>query len=223
MIAAPHYSSGLKSRYGTRLSADPVLTGGRPLSWGKKRVGAPHERPGEGSKHAGTEAPRSRREGPEDQPWVVHAAKTQPRAARQSGWEATGRAHQAVVANLRRSCCSRAGPVGTPGDGPGRRVQGTRGYTRGRTPWLGGAQTCARRVYADHGRKPVPRAEGAPRSSGGLEPDAGHPTVRDHREALGTVDDGGMRIPLRHRKGGCRSLPSYSAARAVSIPILACE
>jgi len=63
------------------------------------------------------------------------------------------------------------------------------------------------------------REEGARRSRCGLEPDSGNPTVRDHREALGTVDYGGTRIPLRNRKGGCRSLPSFSAARPVSIPI----
>jgi len=36
----------LKSLYGTLLSADPVLTGGRPVSCGKKRAWAPHELPG---------------------------------------------------------------------------------------------------------------------------------------------------------------------------------
>jgi len=30
----------------TLLSADPVLTGGRPMAWGKKRVVAPHALPG---------------------------------------------------------------------------------------------------------------------------------------------------------------------------------
>ena len=138
-----------------------------------------------------------------------------------SGCEATGLAHQAVVANIRRSCFSSEGPVGTPRDWHVSRVQVTRGYNRCRTPWLGCAQTCARRVYADHRLKPVPREEGAQRRSCGFEPDSGNPTVRDHREALGNVDAGGMRIPLRHRKGGCRSLSSYSAARPVSIPIVA--
>jgi hypothetical protein len=138
-----------------------------------------------------------------------------------SGWEATGLAHQAVVANMRRSCFSSEGPVGTQRDWQVRRVQMTLGENRCRTPWLGCAQTCARRVYADHRLKPVPREEGAQRRSCGFEPDSGNPTVRDHREALGNVDAGGMRIPLRHRKGGCRSHSSYSAARPVSIPIVA--
>ena len=120
---------------------------------------------------------------------------------------------------MRRSCFSSEGPVGTPRDWQVSRVQVTRGYHRCRTPWLGWAQTVARRVYADHGLKPVQREEGAQRSSCGFEPDSGNPTVRDHREALGNVDDGGSRLPLRNRKGGCRSLPSYSAARPVSIPI----
>ena len=120
---------------------------------------------------------------------------------------------------MSRACVSREGPVGPPRDGPVGRVQVTRGYHRCRTPWLGWAQTVARRVYADHGLKPVQREEGARRRRCGFEPDSGHPTVREHREALGTVDDGGIRIPLRHRKGGCRSRPSDSAARPVSIPI----
>jgi len=154
-----------------------------------------------------------------DQPRVVQAAKTRARANKHSSREATGLAHQAVVALMSRLHCSSEGPVGTQRDGQVRRVQVTLGYNRCRTPWLGCAQTVARRVHADHRLKPGSREEGAQRSSCGLEPDSGNPTVRDHREALGTVAYGGTRIPLRNRKGGCRSLPSYSAARPVSIPI----
>ena len=68
MTAAPKSSSVLKSLDGTWLSADLVLTEGRSLSCGKKRARAPQELPGEGSKHAGKDAQRSRREGPADQP-----------------------------------------------------------------------------------------------------------------------------------------------------------
>jgi hypothetical protein len=46
MTAAPKIRAVLKSLYGMLLSADPVLTGGRPLAWGKKRVEAPHALPG---------------------------------------------------------------------------------------------------------------------------------------------------------------------------------
>ncbi len=53
----------------------------------------------------------------------------------------------------------------------------------------------------------------------GLEPDSGKPTVRDHREALGTIGDGGTRNPL-HRSKEWRSVtPFLSAVRPVSIPI----
>jgi hypothetical protein len=189
------------------------------MSRGKKRVCAPRELPGEGSRHLEKGSQRSRREGPVDPPRVVHAAKTRARVITHSAREATGLAHQAVGALMSRLHGSREGPVGTPRDGQVRRVQVTRGEHRCRTPGRGGAQTVARRVYADPRLTPGSREEGAQRSRGGLEPDSGHPTVRDHREALGTVASGGTRIPLRHRKGGCRSLPSYSAARPVSIPI----
>jgi hypothetical protein len=72
----------------------------------------------------------------------------------------------------------------------------TLGEHRCRTPWRGGAPTVARRVDADPRLNPGTREAGAPRSSCGLEPDSGHPTVRDQRGALGTIGYGGTRNPL---------------------------
>jgi len=94
-----------------------------------------------------------------DQPRVVQEAKTRARAHKHSSREATGLAHQAVVALMSRLHCSSEGPVGTQRDGQVRRVQVTLGYNRCRTPWLGCAQTVARRVYADHRLKPGSREE----------------------------------------------------------------
>ena len=64
MTAAPKKRAVRKSLYGTEWSADPVQTRGRPLSCGKTRVEAPHEPPGERSKHGGKDTQRERREGP---------------------------------------------------------------------------------------------------------------------------------------------------------------
>lgn len=138
-----------------------------------------------------------------DQPRVVQAAKTRARAHKHSSREATGLAHQAVVALMSRLHCSSEGPVGTQRDGQVRRVQVTLGYNRCRTPWLGCAQTVARRVYADHRLEPGSREEGAQRSSCGLEPDSGNPTVRDHR-GLGRS---GARAVLLSRGYAPRRLP----------------
>ncbi len=143
MTAAPKSSPVRTSLHGVWRSADLVLTGGRPRSCGKKRARAPQELPGEGSKHAGKDAQRSRREGPAAQPWVVHTAKTPPRAAMHRGREATGLAHQAVVASMRRSCFASEGPVGTQRYRPVRRGRVIPGHTRCRRPWLGWAQTLA--------------------------------------------------------------------------------
>jgi hypothetical protein len=70
--AGLHMSKCLPPRKGRRTAsavralwrADPGRTRGRPLSWGQKRVTAPHEPPGEGAKHVGQDAQRQRREGP---------------------------------------------------------------------------------------------------------------------------------------------------------------
>jgi hypothetical protein len=68
------------------------------MSWGKKRVHAPQEPPGEGSKHAGKDAQRERREGPlpsrgGQQPAQTWGPRVAPRPE-----EGGGLAHESVGA-----------------------------------------------------------------------------------------------------------------------------
>jgi hypothetical protein len=57
---------------------------------------------------------------------------------------------------------------------------------------------------------------------GGLEPDSGNPTVRDHREALGNtaMEELGTRFTNRKSENG-NSLPKV-LVRSVSIPLTQC-
>ena len=89
---------------------------------------------------------------------------------------------------------------------PGRRPDTEPGYADPRSegelvgkPARAGAYVGQHLSFATVGKA----REGKPRS----EPDSGNPTVRDRREALGTVAHGGIVIPPRNRKGGSGNPP----------------